>query len=421
MLVKDERPYIEVKKARIARAGPQLYSAMEIAARGGKSATDKQVYVEYRPPEVLLRNLDKFNMIALTNDHPPVDVTAENWHDYVVGFVGSSASVEVLDTGEIFVVNDIAFYDRRAYDDYKAGKVEISAGYVSETTAVKDPDKVGYDFVMRDITTVNHAALCDTARAGHNARVLDSINAAEMARILNGEGNMGAITSLLTAFGIGKVKDSAFSLSKAVMDSLAKVAAMDAAALKEGLASEVTAVMQHLTPLGTCEAKGTLVATVADSFKNAKEVLEKKDEIGKVIDALYVKCLDEDKKAAQAVLDAITGKQTDSDDAKKKAEEEAKKKAEEEAKKKEAGGVKDSAAIIDEAVKTAMSGVTDSVIADLTKQLPGLVDAAVKKSLGQEPGGGGSVDNRTLDALDSLDGLGGDASFLLKGAFPVTR
>jgi hypothetical protein len=420
MSVKDSRPYIEVKKARIARAGPQIYFAPEVAMRGLKPAESKNVYVEYRPPEVLLRNLDKFNMIALTNDHPNTDVGPDNWRDHVVGFVGSSANVEVLDSGEIFITNDIAFYDQKAYDDYKAGKVEISAGYESKVAVVGDPSKVGYDFVLTDIPAVNHAALCDTARAGHNARVLDSLNVSEIAKKLNGEGMMGLTTSILSAFGIGKSKDSAFSLSKTVMDSLTRVAAMDAAALEKGLASEVTAVMQHLAPLSACDEKGTLVATVADSFKNAKDVLEKKEEIGKVIDTLYAKCLDEDKNAAQKVLDSITGKTADSEEEKKKAEEEAaKKKAEEDAKK--GAATKDSASIIAETVKAVMSSTTDSIIADLAKQLPGLVDSTVKKTLGQGADPAGPDDRRVLDALDSLDGLDGDTSFLLQGMFPTVR
>jgi hypothetical protein len=390
--------------------------------RGLKPATVKDYYIEYRPPEVLLRNMHKFNMIPFVNDHTPTDVTPENWKDYIVGFVGSSAQVKVLDSGEIFITNDVAFYDQKAYDDYKSGKVEVSLGYDSLVKTVDNPDEAGYDFILVDIPETNHLALCDRARAGPNARVLDSLDVAEMANKLNGGSKMGVVASVLTAFGVGKAKDAAFSLSKTVMDSLTRVAAMDAAALEKGLGAEVTAVMQHLAPLGSSEAKGTLVATVADSFKNAKDVLEKKEEIGKVLDALYAKCADEDKKAAQAVVDAVTGKGPASDsgdEAKKKAEEE-KKKAEEE-KKKEASAGKTNDEIVDAAVNAAMSAVADSVIADLEKKLPGIVDAVVKKSLGQDSGTGDPSDTRSLDSLDSLDGFGEDASFLLKGAFPIAR
>lgn len=227
---------------------------------------------------------------------------------------------------------------------------------------------------------------------------------------------MGAIASVLAAFGIGKVNDSTFSLSGTVMDSLTRVAAMDAAALDKGLAPEVTAVMQHLTPLGACEAKGTLVATVADSYKNAKAVLEKKDEVGKVMDALYAQCLEADKKTAQAVLDSITGKKPD--DGKKEGDDKGDGKGDDDGKK--AAVVKDSTQIIDEAVKKALSSVTDSIISDLSKQLPGMVDQTVKIALGQQPGAAaaGDGDGRTLDSV--LD-AGGDASFLLKGLFPSVR
>jgi hypothetical protein len=412
MLIRDGKPYIEVKKARIARSGKQVYSAREVSAWAVKPVQVKDSYVVYRPPEVLLRNIKKFNMVALTNDHPAIDVMADNWKDYVVGFVGSSAGVEVLDN--VFITNDLAFYDQKAYDDFKAGKVELSAGYDSVVAAAPDPDKVGYDFIMQDIPDINHVALCDMARAGPDARVLDSLDVAEMAYKLNGGTKMGVVSSVLTAFGIGKAKDSAFVLSRSVMDSLAKVAAMDAAALEKGLGAEVASVMQHLAPLGSSETKGTLVATVADSFKNAKEVLEKKEEVGKVIDALYAQCAEADKKAAQAVVDAITGKKPEDD-------EEAKKKADEEKKKKDADPAKTSDAIIDEAVKKALSSVADSIVADLEKKLPGIVDATVKKSLGQDSGAAGPGVQDSLGLLDAFDGSDGDASFLLKGAFPLAR
>jgi hypothetical protein len=419
MMIRDGKPYLEVKKARIARAGKQVYTAAEVAARGLKPAKVKDYYVEYRPPEVLLRNMSKFNMLVLTNDHTPVDVAPENWKDFAVGFVGSSAHAEVLDSGEIFVVNDVVFYDQAAYDAYKEGKEQISAGYDSLVATVKNPDEVGYDFVLTDIPEMNHVALCDRARAGPNARVLDSLDLAEMAGRLNGGNKMGAVTSILAAFGIGKAKDSAFSLSKTVMDSITRVAVMDAAALEKGLGTEVAAVMQHLAPLGSSEDKGSLVATVADSFKNAKAVLEKKEEIGKVIDALYEKCVAADQKAAEALVASITGKTqaADSEEAKKKAEEE-KKKAEE-AEKNAGGGKKTQDQLIDEAFKGAMAAAADSIAAGLEKQLPGIVDAAVKKALGQDSGAGSPPDNRSLDSLDGFGELDGDPSFLLKGAFPT--
>jgi hypothetical protein len=417
MLVQDKKPYITVKKARIARAGIQEYQPIEVAARNLTPSVVRDRYHEYRPPEVLIKNLDKFNMIPLTNEHPRRDVGPDNWKDYAVGFVGSSAAVEVLDSGELFITNDIVFYDRKAYEDYKNGKVEVSLGYDAQTAVVKDSDKTGYDFIMVDIPETNHLALCDRGRAGPNGRVLDSINAVAIAQKLSGGGDMGGITSVLSAFGIGKVKDSTFSLSGTVMDSLTKVAGMDAAALDKGLADEVTSVMRYLTPLGASEAKGNLVATVADSYKHAKDVLEKKEEVGKVLDALYTQCLEADKQTAQAVVDSITGKKPDGKDGDKGGGKDGDKEVEDE---KKAAKVKDSASIIDEAVKTAMSSVTDSIIENIAKQLPGMVDLTVKNALGQGggDGGAGGTDSRTLDSIGDFDG---GASFLMKGLFPTAR
>jgi hypothetical protein len=402
-----EGAYLAVKRARIARAGRQIYLPFEVARRGLKPAKTKDSYVEYRPPEVVLRHLDDFNYLKFTNDHPSVELTKDNWREHIIGVVGGKASVEVTDDGEIFITNDVVFYDQKAYDDYKAGKVEISAGYDAISVPVKDPDAVGYDFVMADITNVQHAALCDTARAGHNARILDSLC---IDKLMGGNGTMGKKGSVL-GFLWGKAKDSEELLSKTVFDSLAKFDKLNA----EEQQKEIVSVVARVAPLGDSDEKEYLVSAIADSFKNVAGALEKKDEVGQILDGLYAKCKDEDEKAAKAVADSILGGgTTDAEKEKEKADKEAKEKAEKEAKEK-GGGSEDAAKRVDDAIAKALAGVADSVAATVKGELPALVEQTVKEALGLKEGKGGSG-GATTDSLDSM-GEELDPSFLLDGVF----
>jgi hypothetical protein len=348
---------------------------------------------------VVLKNLDKFNHVIFTNDHVPVSVTPENWKERAIGFVGGNAAIEVTDAGEIFITNDVVFYDRKAYEAYKSGKREISAGYEEKFAEAADADRAGYDLVMTDILSVNHVALCDHARAGPNARILDSGSAVD--NVLGGY-TMGKI-NVLSFLGIGRSKDSGFSLSKVLLESVAKMGTLDETALK----SEIDGVMAHVTPLGDGGMKDALVGAVADSFKHPVEVLAKKDAVAKTVDGLYAKCVEADEKAAAAIRDALTDEDPkDGEDPEKDADGKKDKKDKDG---KGPGSAKDAAADIDETVKAALSGVTDS----LKKDIASLVDAAVKDALGT---GGVSKPKETRTVVeDSAEDF--DVSDLVRSAW----
>jgi hypothetical protein len=386
-------PYLAVKKARIARAGKQLYADYEIMRRGLKPKQKKDTYVEYRPPEVVLKHLNDFNYLKFTNNHPSVALTDDNWREHTVGVVGGNAAVEVTDDGEIFVTNDVVFYDKRAYEDYQAGKVEISVGYESVATPVENFDAVGYDFIMLDITNVEHAALCDKARAGRNARILDSL---DIERLFGGNKTMAKKGSPL-AFLRSKTKDSDIALSKAVFDSLEKFDKLDA----ETQQKEIVGVISRVSPLGDGDDKDYLVAAITDSFKNAAGALERKEEVGKIIDGLYAKCKEADEKAAQAVVDSILGKEDNKD----------KEKEDDKDKEDDDKATKD-AASVEEIVAKALAGVADSVVSGIKDSLPAMVEKTVKDALGLKEGEGGA-DLRVDDSMEDEF----DPSFLLEGAF----
>jgi hypothetical protein len=416
LMVLDARPYIEIKKARVARSGIQMYSADEIAMRGLKPKKVKDVYAEYRPPEILVKNLDKFNYVPMVSEpvtyHTTEDVTPQNWKDYAVGFIGGKAELEYCEDGNIYIVNDVIFYSEEAYNAYKNGRNEISMGYDVASVAVDDPDAAGYDIRMVDIPACNHAALCLGARAGRNARILDTAN------IINtslGGTKMGK-GSILSFLGIGKSKDSTFVLSKVVLDSIAKVGILDPA----GLEKEIKGVVaDYIAPLGDSEAKELLVGAVSDSFKHPVEVLAQQDNVAKVIDKLYAQCRAEDEKAAKAVLDSVTDTDKDKkpgdpkDDKDPKDAKEAKDAKDAAA---AAAPAKDTAALIEEAVAkgitAGLAGVTDSIKT--------LVDTSVKDALGLSSQGKPTVSPAADSSGVDITGLGDfNPSFLMGGAFGV--
>jgi NADH dehydrogenase/NADH:ubiquinone oxidoreductase subunit G len=191
-------------------------------------------------------------------------------------------------------------------------------------------------------------------------------------------------------------------LSKAVFDSLEKFDKLDA----EGQQREIVGVISRVSPLGDGDDKDYLVAAITDSFKNAAGALERKEEVGKIIDGLYAKCKEADEKAAQAVVDSILGKDNGKDSDKDKDSDKEKDKEKDDEK-----STKD-AASVEDIVAKALSGVADSVVAGIKDSLPAMVEKTVKDALGLT-GGKDDSEKRVDDSLDEEF----DPSFLLDGVF----
>ena len=383
--MKDEKAYITVKRARIARAGVQSYSAQELRDQGIVLEDGKAFGLVYRPPEVVIKNKDKFANVPFVDNHTPVAVTPDNWRDFAIGFVSGNIDVEVFED-QIWVVGDVVFYDRKAYEAYQNGKVELSAQYDVQLGEVKDGSAHGCDAVVLDIPAVNHVALCDMARAGRNARVLDSVD-----RKMYGGINMSAKMLggwLASQFGIGKTKDANFKFSNVLMDSVAKVHSLD----EQGLTKEIDGVMAHVSILGDSEARGLLVGVVSDCFKHPVEVLAKKEAISTKIDELYVKCQAADAEVVSRIMDSGKEDEPDKEDGKDKKD----KKDKEDVK--EAKEAKDSAdipAIIDAAVAKAFAVLSDNIDEKI-------IDA-VRKNLGLEKAPIDKTDQRVIPNLSDCE------------------
>jgi hypothetical protein len=154
-----------VTSPRVARTGIQLYRGDEMGR------PDLSVVRVYRPEDQVF-NKDSMHTFAfrpITNDHPPVAVTADNWKDYSVGTSGG----EVARDGE-FIRVPMTVMDGSAIAAVRDGKSELSVGYATDIKwgAGKTPDGFEYDAIQTNIRA-NHIAIVDAARGGAKLRIGD--------------------------------------------------------------------------------------------------------------------------------------------------------------------------------------------------------------------------------------------------------
>ena len=166
--VRTTRDGYLVADARIARTGIQHYTAGELGLEG---RNPRDVIRVYRPPEAVFDAQAMAGLAhrPLTNDHPPENVTADNWKKYSIGTVGG----DITRDGD-FVRVPLTMMDAGAISEFRAGKRQLSVGYTCELT-MKDgvtPEGEAYDAVQSDIQG-NHLALCHRARGGPELRIGD--------------------------------------------------------------------------------------------------------------------------------------------------------------------------------------------------------------------------------------------------------
>jgi len=162
--------------ASIARTGIQLYTD-----------ADGSVRREYRPETEVASpdSLASFAGKAITSEHPPVLLDAENTKDYQVGFSGTEV---VYDNGFVKAVMTIT--DQDTIERIMRGDArEVSAGYrvnYDPTPGVTDGGE-HYDGIQKEIFG-NHIAVVRRGRAGPQVKLhLDRQDAADPSLIPNNE------------------------------------------------------------------------------------------------------------------------------------------------------------------------------------------------------------------------------------------
>lgn len=163
-----ENGYLSVP-GKVARVGVQQYTAQEL---GLKDRPPNELVNVYRPPEEVFKpeSLASYDNCDITLQHPSDFVDSKTFKEVSVGH----ATTGGRKFGE-YVVVDHLIKDQTAIDAINAGTAELSAGYSADYKYRPGVAPCGtpYEYVQTDIQ-VNHIALCDSARAGHQARLFDS-------------------------------------------------------------------------------------------------------------------------------------------------------------------------------------------------------------------------------------------------------
>ena len=277
----EASPFIEQKDVILCRSGIQLYHKSEVESfitEDNKPAVEREWYKEYRPANVIVKAKNLFKSLPVTKEHPDVWVDAKNFNELAGGTLDKEVEVVALDgeaEGEIGLKSNITFYTEELYNYYLNNK-EVSVGYTCKKHFVDNPDEVGYDIILDEITEVNHLAITRRGRGGSEVAVIDSI--------------IGGIRPMRTgifAFLKSKkkaVNDSDFSFGKTVLEAVKN----SKGTTEEELAGEMKGVLDSMSILKDCEAKTKLVDVVKDCFDNKEMAIADEAELTATLDSMWI-------------------------------------------------------------------------------------------------------------------------------------
>ena len=279
----EAKPFIEQKDVILCRSGIQIYHKSELASfitEDNKPPVEKEWYKEYRPANVIVKAQDLFKSLPVTKEHPDVWVDSKNWKELAGGTLDKEVTVVALDgeaEGEIGLKSNITFYTDDLYNYYLDNK-EVSVGYTCKKHFVDNPEEVGYDLILDEITEVNHLAITRAGRGGSSVAVIDSI--------IGGLRPMRTgIFAWLTSKKQKAVNDSApSSFGKEVLEAVKN----SKGTTEEELAEEMKGVLDSMSVLKDCEAKTKLVDVVKDCFDNKKMALENEAELTATLDSMWI-------------------------------------------------------------------------------------------------------------------------------------
>ena len=403
----EAKPFIEQKDVILCRSGIQIYHKSELASfitEDNKPPVEKEWYKEYRPANVIVRAQDLFKSLPVCREHPSEWITSKNWKELAGGTLDKEVTVVALDgesEGEIGLKSNITFYTDDLYNYYLDNK-EVSVGYTCKKHFVDNPEEVGYDLILDEITEVNHLAITRAGRGGSSVAVIDSII-----------GGLRPMRTGIFAWIASKkqkaVNDSApSSFGKEVLEAVKN----SKGTTEEELASEMKGVLDSMSVLKDCEAKTKLVEVVKDCFDNKKMALENEEELTATLDSMWIDIHSDslgeiakafaklgkkpEEKTEPAVNDSekTEGEEKDSEDKSKEDEEkdstDKPEEGEDEGNKNKDGCNKDSVPF----------ATKDDILAVLDSQLEPMVMKAVKKCLGIKEDTKPSVEGSELDSAN---------------------
>ena len=277
----DASPFIEQKDVILCRSGIQLYHKSEVESfitEDNKPAVEKDWYKEYRPANVIVKAKELFKSLPVTKEHPSEWVTPQNFNELAGGTLDKEIDVVALDgeaEGEIGLKSNITFYTAELYN-YYLGNKEVSVGYKCKKHFVDNPEEVGYDIILDEITEVNHLAITKAGRGGSKVAVIDSII-----------GGMKPMRTGIFAYLKSKkqaVNDSKFSFGEIVLEAVKNSKGTTEAELE----GEMKGVLDSMTILKDCEAKDKLMDVVKDCFDNKDMALAEEKELVATLDSMWI-------------------------------------------------------------------------------------------------------------------------------------
>lgn len=145
----------------IGRTGAQQYLPRELGLAGDELITVYRIENEVFKPSAVA----SFEGKAITDNHPPKDVTPDNFNTYMKGTVqnvhrGNNEQADKL-------LADLIVYDANLIAEIEAGKREISCGYDCKYLNNDDGSFYQVDIIG------NHVAVVDSGRAGPTVAIKD--------------------------------------------------------------------------------------------------------------------------------------------------------------------------------------------------------------------------------------------------------
>lgn len=237
-----------VADAFAVRTGIQKYAGYEV----GKP--ELAVVNVYRAEDQVFSvdTLRSFSHVPVTNDHPTVAVTADNWKDHAVG----EASTEVLRDGQKMKI-PLVLKDRSVIDAVQTGKRELSAGYACDLVWEDGvaPDGTKYQAKQVNIRA-NHIAVVQRGRAGSEFRIGDSADGWGAAPITDEETPMNLRSLVVDGITIQTTDQGA----DAIVKLQGQLAALDT--------KLNTTVSEHATAIA---AKDKQIGELTVELKTAKD------------------------------------------------------------------------------------------------------------------------------------------------------